>query len=111
MAPRRQPSARVLAAAAIASFAVALIVVIAISVGGGGGGSPAVEVPAPPARGVTSSQTNSGEAASEYYVVRPGDNFVRIAKRTGLSVQELQRLNPNLDPQGLVSGQRVRLGR
>jgi LysM repeat protein len=110
MAPRRQPSARYLAAVALAIFAVALIVVVASSLSGDGGTSEPVQVPAPQTR-TGSTPARSGEVASEYYVVRPGDNLVRISARTGLSVQELQRLNPDLDPQALVSGQRVRLAR
>jgi hypothetical protein len=36
-----------------------------------------------------------------YYVVQAGDNFTTIADRTCLSEDQLQRLNPNLDPFGL----------
>ena len=36
-----------------------------------------------------------------YYVVQSGDNFTTIADRTCLSEDQLQRLNPNLDPFGL----------
>jgi LysM repeat protein len=41
--------------------------------------------------------------------VRPGDNLASIAQEAGIPLEELQSLNPELDPQGLVSGQRVRL--
>ncbi len=36
-----------------------------------------------------------------YYVVQSGDNFTTIADRTCLSEDQLQRLNPDLDPFGL----------
>jgi LysM repeat protein len=41
--------------------------------------------------------------------VRAGDNLALIAERTGISLEELRALNPTLDPQGLVTGQRIRL--
>jgi LysM repeat protein len=43
------------------------------------------------------------------YVVRAGDTLVRIAARTGVSIEELLSLNPSIDPQGLVTGQRLKL--
>jgi LysM repeat protein len=43
------------------------------------------------------------------YTVKTGDTLGRIAAKTGVPVARLQRLNPQLDPQALVSGQRIRL--
>ena len=43
------------------------------------------------------------------YVVKTGDTLGSIAQKTGIPVARLQTLNPNLDPQALVSGQRIRL--
>jgi LysM domain len=45
----------------------------------------------------------------DVYVVKEGDTLASIAEKTGISVEELQELNPNLDPQTLVTGQEVRL--
>jgi hypothetical protein len=36
-----------------------------------------------------------------YYVVEEGDNFTSIAAKTCVPEDELQQLNPNLDPFGL----------
>ena len=44
-----------------------------------------------------------------FYVVKPGDVLSAIAQRYGLTTREIQELNPNLDPQALQAGQRVRL--
>jgi hypothetical protein len=44
-----------------------------------------------------------------FYVVRAGDNLALIAERTGVPLETLRELNPDLDPQALVTGQRVRL--
>jgi LysM repeat protein len=46
-----------------------------------------------------------------FYVVRPGDSLSRISVKTGVSVTELQSLNPNetANPNALQAGQRLRL--
>jgi LysM repeat protein len=43
------------------------------------------------------------------YTVQTGDTLGAIAEKTGVSVERLQELNPELDPQALVSGQRIKL--
>ncbi len=43
------------------------------------------------------------------YTVKTGDTLGAIAEQTGVSVERLQELNPELDPQALVSGQRIKL--
>ena len=48
-------------------------------------------------------------ADEDVYVVKEGDTLASIAEKTGKSVEELQELNPELDPQALVTGQEVRL--
>ena len=44
-----------------------------------------------------------------YWIVRPGDTFAEIAAKNGVSVAQLQAFNPDVDPLGLVPGQRLRL--
>jgi LysM repeat protein len=43
------------------------------------------------------------------YVVKSGDTLAAIAEKTGVPVEQLQALNPELDPRALVTGQRVTL--
>ncbi len=43
------------------------------------------------------------------YEVEEGDNLIIIAQKTGIPVERLERLNPNLDPQALQLGQEIRL--
>jgi LysM repeat protein len=43
------------------------------------------------------------------YRVRPGDTLGEISVRTRLSPERLQELNPSVDPQVLVPGQRLKL--
>jgi LysM repeat protein len=45
------------------------------------------------------------------YVVKPGDTPSAIAEKTGVPLTEILRLNPDLDPQTLSPGQRLRLRR
>ena len=57
-----------------------------------------------PARGAQGAPARS-------YIVKPGDNLAAIAEETGVPLEELRSLNPALDPQGLVAGQRVQAPR
>ena len=43
------------------------------------------------------------------YTIRANDTLSGIAARWGLTVEQLQELNPELDPQGLVAGQKIKL--
>jgi LysM repeat protein len=66
-------------------------------------GSPATATtPTPEARTTTTR-------APRTYRVRSGDTMGSIAERYDLSVDELLQLNPDVDPQTLRAGQRLRL--
>ena len=41
--------------------------------------------------------------------IRANDTLSGIAARWGTTVEKLQELNPDLDPQGLVAGQKIKL--
>jgi LysM repeat protein len=43
------------------------------------------------------------------YTIKANDTLSGIAARWGLTVEALQELNPELDPQGLVAGQKIKL--
>ena len=43
------------------------------------------------------------------YTIRANDTLSGIAARWGITVETLQELNPDLDPQGLVAGQKIKL--
>jgi LysM repeat protein len=45
----------------------------------------------------------------KFYTVEPGDSLTSISNKTGVGVNKLSQLNPELDPQALISGQRVKL--
>ena len=43
------------------------------------------------------------------YTVEPGDTPSSIAEETGVPLEEILRLNPDLDPQTLSPGERIKL--
>jgi LysM repeat protein len=43
------------------------------------------------------------------YRVKNGDTPSSIAEKTGVPLEEILRLNPDLDPQTLAPGQRIKL--
>lgn len=99
MKDERTAAMRLLAPIAVIAIAAALLFVIATSLGdsdpgdgGRGGGAGAAK-----------------KSDEKFYTVEPGDSLTTIADKTGVSVDKLSQLNPDLDPQALISGQRVKL--
>ena len=120
MPTTRRTPARVLAPLAIVAFGLALLFIVA-SAGGGDD---------EPSKGTATQQEQRDlELAKErrrrqkaadredaptklpqdVYVVKTGDTLGSIAEKTGIPVEKLQELNPELDPQALVSGQKIKL--
>jgi LysM repeat protein len=56
---------------------------------------------------------HSHKTRKRFYVIHPGDTLSSISVKTGVSVGELQALNPSLtsNPNALQTGQRLRLRR
>ena len=104
MENRATAPVRVLATFALVAAFLILVVVVATSLDGdfgtSGGGTPAGEV--------TTKRDGGGKVAASY-VVQNGDTLTSIAARTGVSVARIQELNPGIDPQILVSGEKLKL--
>jgi LysM domain-containing protein len=115
MGAPRQSTVRLLAPASLALFAVVFLIVVVASLGGGDGNSnSSSERPAAASERRSDRAREQGSqplkrGSPRFYTVKPGDNLAAIAQATGVPLEELRSLNPELDPQGLVSGQRVRL--
>jgi len=102
---RRQSSpARVAAVLALVVGAIVLVVVVATSVGGDDSSAP---LPASEAQ--QHVRLNKEGKPQKLYIVKPGDTLSTIAEKVNVPVEELQRLNPGIDPQALRSGARVKI--
>ena len=102
--------ARFLAPLALVAFCIALFMVVTSS-------STDPETTAPN-RATEASPTGSPDGderprrerkGPRRYTVKPGDTPSSIAEETGVPLEEILRLNPDLDPQTLSPGQRIKL--
>jgi len=112
MPPKRRSSpARLIAPLALAACAIAFFSVLAMSGtdGGDGGGEKASEETTEARTTTTTPPPEPKPKASATYTVKVGDTLGEIAQTTGVEVARLQELNPELDPQALVSGQKIKL--
>jgi LysM repeat protein len=97
-------SARFLAPLALVAVAVVLVLVISSA---GGGGSESSTTKGNP---TTATARARPPAKPRRYTVKSSDaSLDSIARTTGVPVDRLLALNPDLDPQTLVPGQRIRL--
>lgn len=109
--------ARYLAPLALIVFLLALVMVVSTS---GESGTGEEEEATPSERTEdTASREGEGDAEGESrrssgprtYRVRAGDTPSTIAEKTGVPLDQLEELNPDIDPQQLSPGQRLRLRR
>lgn len=106
---RRGSPARLLAPLALVAFAIAFFLILvgsdAPEDSGSDRGSQAQRA------GTGTNTTTTGEAAptQRFYTVQTGDTLAGIAEEVGVPIERLNELNPDLDPQQLVSGQKIRL--
>ena len=106
----RPSNARWLAPVALVVALLAVLVIgISSTSGGGGGPTPAGDDARPTARTPSTPTRTSPAPRSRSYRVEVGDSLGLIAEKTGASVEQIQELNPDLDPNALRVGQRIRL--
>lgn len=99
--------ARTLAVLAVAASALVIYLVISGSLDGSGddgrkGKRAGAERP-------NREQSSQPEPEQETYTVQEGDTLSGIAVKTGVPVERIADLNPELDPQSLSTGQVVKL--
>ncbi len=96
--------ARVLAVFAL--IAAAILVVATVMTSDGSDGDEDSQM-----RADKSGTTRAGERALNkgVWVVEDGDTLVSISEATGIELDDLVALNPDIDPQALIAGQRVSL--
>lgn len=106
---RRSP-ARFIAPLALLLFAAAVFAVVS---GAGSSDDGKATKPAASAERKSEGKTTTTAAPKPRpkatYSVKAGDTLGGIAEQTGVTVERLQELNPELDPQALVSGQKIKL--
>ena len=105
---RNSPTTRILAALALAAAVVLVFVAIFASTGSdddGGKGKPNRN----PAGKKESGDKDKSRTQAKKYEVQDGDTLTGIAQKTGIPVEEIQALNPDLDPQALIAGQELKL--
>jgi LysM repeat protein len=107
--------ARILAPLALVAAALSIYLVVRSELSGGA--EPATTRPAATTteRTTTTSRSGgSGRSSSRRprtYTVRAGDVLSTIAERTGVPLSRLEELNPDVDPQALRTGQKLKLRR
>ena len=102
--------------APLAFFAAATILVVLVNRALDGGTEAATNPPPPAsvATGTSATGTN-GDAETvprrqrQFHRIRPGDTLEAVANRYETTVDDLLRLNPNIEPNNLSPGQRVRV--
>lgn len=103
---RRRSAARLIAPVALVLSAVAVLMVIQASTGSGD--DPGKEPAETTATQQEPTQTTK-QRVRPSYTVKLNDTLERISEKTGVSVAQLETLNPDLDPQNLIVGQKIKL--
>ncbi len=100
-------SARLAAPVALVAVAIAFLFVL-VSSSTDGDSDRAAETTERTSTAQTTERKPAPRRAA-IYTVKTGDTLGAIAEKTGLDVETLLELNPELDPQALVSGQKIKL--
>jgi LysM repeat protein len=103
MERRVSSPARILAALAIAVAAVA----VAVAIAGNAGSAPESSARGRSGNGQHVSRRQRVSAA--IYEVKAGDTLSSIAHKTGVPLATLLKLNPEVDPQILIAGEKLKL--
>jgi LysM repeat protein len=109
---RRSP-ARYLAPLALVAVSIALYTVVTSNLGGDESTAPNQATESQPASSPNGDgeEAETGRKGPRFYTVKAGDTPSSIADETDTPLVEILRLNPDLDPQTLSPGERVRLRR
>ncbi len=103
--PDYKPNQFVRVFAVLALIGAVVLVVAVVATSGGGGGD---------SNGNSQHKAHVSKAGRRairkgVWVVQPGDTLGAISIKTGIDQAKLQALNPDIDPQTLLEGQRIAL--
>ena len=103
--PDYKPNQIVRAFAVMALIAAFILVVLIIATSGGGSGGN------DNGNAQKANVSKAGQRAVQrgVWIVHSGDTLGSISLKTGIDIATLQSLNPDLDPQTLLEGQRIAL--
>jgi LysM repeat protein len=105
---RRRSATRLVAPLALLLSIAAVLVVIQTSTKSDSSGDRANETAGQTTQQRQRQQRRRGPTRANY-TVKLNDTLGLISEKTGVPVERLQTLNPELDPQNLVVGQRIKL--
>jgi LysM repeat protein len=107
----RSRLARLIAPLALIVVALAFVAVVLGSGAVGGDEDPetAGTTDVPAATDERTATERSRRRGPANYTIKANDTLSGIAAANGTTVERLQELNPELDPQGLVAGQKIKL--
>ncbi len=103
--------ARIVAPLALVAFGVALYLVVTGGLGGETASTGTRQTGQPATSDGATRQDRKPRPKRRRYTVKPGDTPSGIAEKTGVPLDQLLALNPDLDPQTLTPGTRIRLRR
>lgn len=86
-----------------------MIVLIATTLGGGDSGDSSSGAGSAPAGHAKQGKSGGEAPVPKSYVVQNGDTLTSIAHETGVPVAVILKLNPGVDPQILISGEKLKL--
>jgi LysM repeat protein len=105
MNKRSSAPARVLAVTALVIAFVVAIVAISASLGGDDSNDSGTSKRG----GKAAAHKTQPKQVPATYEVKSGDTLIAIAHRMGISVAQIEELNPEVDPQILVAGEQLKL--
>ena len=99
--------ARIMAVVGLAAAFILVIIVISTGGGGSDGGDGGDDSTTVQTKGVTEKGRQAVQKG--VWIVHEGDTLTQISEQTGIEIDDLVDLNPDADPQALISGQRIAL--
>ena len=97
-------SARYVAPLALVAFLIVFIIVVSSTGGGSSSHTSRAKTVATTARPAARPRR-----PRKYYTVKANDLLSTISTKTGVAPERIQQLNPDLDPQALFPGERIKL--
>jgi LysM repeat protein len=106
---RRRRLAHVAAPVLFLAAVTAAVLLIRSGLESGSGGTTSTHTVTRPTATTAARRTRPHVSAKRFYTVQTGDTFNAIAAKTGISVTELERLNPGVSSNALQVGQKLRV--